>query len=229
MAFGAFKVGEATSLFTSATAFHTAPATACSDMPFTMIHMRLGLQPFKIGSHHAPTVKTVHSDDAGDINATALPPIQQNLDDAESTVVLPGTMGRSQRDHHGGHDESMAPLCHFEGDQDQTSDLGTMATQCISFDDTQSHSFPDNVLLLPLMHHQAGFNAHSLIWHASAHLQTPHVQTIFESLPSLDFLPLIRSSGASTLPPHMVFSTGGSPPHAPLSSGTCTICKHKAL
>ena len=62
-------------------------------------------------------------------------------------------------------------------------------------------------------------HARSLLQNASEHLQT-RVQTIFESPPSLGFLPSLQSSGApTTLPPRMVFSTGGSPPRALSSSG----------
>jgi hypothetical protein len=94
-----------------------------------------------------------------------------------------------------------------------------MTMQHMSFDNVQSQEFPgDTMLFLPLMHHQVGFNTRSLLQNASEHLQT-HVQTIFESLPSLGFLPLLQSSGTPTLPPHMVFSTGGSPPCVPSSFG----------
>ena len=128
IAFGDFEAEEATRLFSGATAFRTAPATARSDTPFTAIRMRLGLRPFEISSRRAPTVETVHSDDTEDIDTAALPPVQQNLDDAESTVISPATMGRSQREHHGGHDELAAPLYHLEREPDRTSDLHTTAT-----------------------------------------------------------------------------------------------------
>jgi hypothetical protein len=51
-------------------------------------------------SHWAPIIETVHSDDAEDIGTMALPPVQPNPNDAESSVTSPATMaGRLQREH----------------------------------------------------------------------------------------------------------------------------------
>jgi hypothetical protein len=115
--------------------------------------------------------------------------------------------------------EVLVPLYHIKSETDQANNLHTMTMQCVSFNNAQSRGSPGNTLFLPLTHHQAGFNAHSLLHqNASKHLQT-RVQTIFESLPSLGFLPLLQSSHAPTLPPCMVFITGDSPPHVPSSFG----------
>ena len=60
----------------------------------------------------------------------ALPPVQPNPDDAKSTVTLPATMGRLQREHSTSRhaDKGAAPLYHLERESDQANELHTMAT-----------------------------------------------------------------------------------------------------
>jgi hypothetical protein len=105
IAFGNFKVGESDKtprLFSGGAAFHTAPVTTHSNTPFATVRMRLGLQPLQIGSHHAPIIETVHSNDVEELDTVAQPPIPPHPDDAESMTALPATMERpSQREHRG--------------------------------------------------------------------------------------------------------------------------------
>jgi hypothetical protein len=58
-----------------------------TDTSFSVTRTRQGQCPLATNSHHVPTIKTVPDADAEDDATVALPPVQQDFADAQSTTI----------------------------------------------------------------------------------------------------------------------------------------------